>query len=345
MADHDSQIQTYPRPQLTFFDLSRELRDQCYILALTTREPLVAWSGIQPYNSESGYAECHFDKELYSAKQFKIATSDERATAISLFRCNQTIANEAATIFYGKNNFLFAADWNWETVATWFHGIGLKNRTFVTSIELWQYPPAHAWQLANGERIKVNEFSHYPLEPPFPRNRLLDRAPGSISEGLVETINPAIETFFELVGKGRPKTLQISIILRNKAIPGLEIEFDQDDRAHEYWFTMDLPNLIEKLRTMHTAGGVDVIWKGERFKPMFLEAREGIEAHWEIVGVEDYDFKRNNRPGTKSFPWVRFTLRVKEVPKLLLAHEASSHWHWGSYSIRDDLALMHFHVA
>lgn len=216
----------------------------------------------------------------------------------------------------------------------------------MTSIELWQHPPAHAWQLANGERIKVNEFCHYPLEPPFPRNRLLDRAPSSMSEGLVETIHPAIETFFELIGKERPKKLQISIILRNKAIPGLEIDFDEEEGGHQRWFTMDLPNLIEKLRTIHTAGGVDVIWKGEYFRPMFLEAREGIEARWEIVDVEYYDYIRINRQArTNSYPWVRFTLRMKEVPNPLLAQEASSHWQWGHYSIRDDLALLRFPVA
>jgi hypothetical protein len=334
MSVYDPSLQASSRPRVTFFDLSRELRDYYYNLALTTRTPVIAWSGIRPENSESLKANSDFKKDLETASQFKTATSDERNMTPNLLRCNSIIAHEAASIFYGMNKFVFAGDWTWETVATWFGNIGLRNRTFVTSIELWQHQPSHAWQTASGERVKVREFDWEPLEPPFPRNRHLYRSPNSTSEGLVENINPAIETFFKLLGNERPSKLLLTISLRRAFIPGLEIDPDQEDST-DSWFSMDLPNVVEKLRTIYTAGGVDVIWKGQLLREPFLEKRENIEARWEILDLEEFDWTRTAGVRTRTWRWMRFTLRSKELPEPLLAEEPAPYSGWGYYSIQD----------
>lgn len=88
-----------------------------------------------------------------------------------------------------------------------------------------------------------------------------------MSEGVVETINPAVETFFELLGNdnGRPENskLLLTISLRRGLVPGFHINPDEE-YPHGTWFTMDLPNTIAKLRTIYTLDtvGVEVVWKG-----------------------------------------------------------------------------------
>lgn len=226
MSVYDPSSQASSWPRVTFFDLPRELRDYCYSLALTSPTPIIVWSGLAPENSTLIKAKVEFEDELKIALQLKTATSDMRSTVSNLVRCNSIILYEAASIFYGKNKFVFACDWTWKTVATWFRNIGLGNRTFVNSIELWQHQPSHAWQTVSGERVKVHEFNCDPLEPPFPRNRYLYRLPESTSQDLVETINPAIETVFRLLGNKRPSKLLLTISLRLALLPGLEVDLD-----------------------------------------------------------------------------------------------------------------------
>jgi hypothetical protein len=165
-------MQSSFQPRATFFDLPRELRDYCYDLGLPSPTSIIVWSDIRPENSESLKAKWDFKKDLETARQFRSATVDVRVTTPNLLRCNRIIAQEAASIFYGENKFVFAGDWTWETVAIWFGNIGPRNRSWVTSIELWQHQPSHAWQIASGERIGVVEFDVEPLELPFPTKPL-----------------------------------------------------------------------------------------------------------------------------------------------------------------------------
>jgi hypothetical protein len=317
--------------RVTFFDLSRELRDHCYDLTLTSPTPIIAWSGIRPENSEALKAKWDFKKDLETARQFKTTTVDVRITTPNLLRCNSIIAHEAASIFYGKNKFVFAGDWTWETVATWFGKIGPTNRSLVTSIELWQHQPSHAWQIASGERVSVIEFDWELLEPPFPRNRHLYRSPNSTSEGLVDTINPAIETFFQLIGKKRLSKLLLTFSLRRSLIPGIETH-PGGEESPNYWFSMDLPNIVGRIRIIDTDGRVDVVWKGDILRESFLEKREDIEARWKILDLEEFDISRpprNAKLEKRTWHFMRLAIRSKELPEPLLAEEPSPYSHWG----------------
>lgn len=335
MSDYEPSMQSSSRPGLTFFDLPRELRDYCYDLALTAPTPIIAWSGIRPENSESLKPEIEFKYDLETGRHFRATTADMRITTRNALQCHSIIAHEAAAIFYGKNKFVFGGDWTWETVTNWFRNIGPRNRSLVTSIELWQHQPSHAWQITSGERIDVVEFEFKPLEPPFPRNRHLHQSPNMTPEGLVDNINPAIETFFQLIGNKRATKLLLTFSLRMSLIPGIEINYD-DEVAHRNWFSMDLPNIVEKLRTTDTNGCVDVVWKGDVLRQTFLEKREDIEARWRILDREEYE---HTHPRRKERTWrcLRFSMERKELPGPLLAENPSPYSHWGWYTVQGTL--------
>lgn len=192
------------------------------------------------------------------------------------------------------------------------------------------------WGTRQGLRVRLGS-----LEPPFPRSRHLYRSPDSTSRGLVDNINPAIETFFKLVGNERPSKLLLTFFLGQCLIPGLPLDLYDENCAHQ-WFTMELPNVAEKLRSIYTAGSMDVIWKGKFWKRRFQKQREIIESCWEIVELEEFDEARGVGRRAFTLPWIRFTLRSKELPELLLAEEPAPHSGWGFYSIQDDRTLIRF---
>lgn len=99
---------------------------------------------------------------------------------------------------------------------------------------------------------------------------------------------------------------------------------------------MDLPNVVEKLRTIYTAGSVDVIWKGELWRQEFLEKQESIEAHWTILELEEFDRTYSNRFRTTTFYYMRLTLKRRELPEPLLADEPAPCSGWGYYSLDSD---------
>lgn len=270
-----------------------------------------------------------------------MATFEQRNLLLSLLHCHSIIAHEAAFIFYSKNKFIFAADWTWDTVATWFSNIGPFNRSLVNDIDMWQHQPSHAWQLPSGKRVRVLEFGWVALEPPFPRNRLLHRPAEATVQGIVDNINPAVETFFQLVGNERPRKLHITFCLKKSFIPGVEVHINGETPA-EYWFSMDIPNVVEILRTLYTADGAEVMWRQQMLNDHFIEWRAEIEMRWDISDVEEYDWTRGNGRRRKTYRWVRFMMRSKGVPEPLLAENPSPHSDLEYYHVREDQQLIRF---
>jgi hypothetical protein len=102
-------------------------------------------------------------------------------------------------------------------------------------------------------------------ERTYPRNRLLNLVenPDVELEGVVENINPAVETCFQLLGemKGGAK-LTLSLMLGWGYTPGVQITVDYQHPCGN-WMSMDLPNVMEKFRELHTADGhrnIEIIW-------------------------------------------------------------------------------------
>ena len=104
----------------------------------------------------------------------------------------------------GKNQFVFAGDSTWKTVATWFDNIGLKNRTFVTLIELWQHQPSHALQgHASRSASLTGTLQNHHFQAIF---SCIVARQTRLPRGLVENINPTIEAFFKLLGNEGPRS-------------------------------------------------------------------------------------------------------------------------------------------
>jgi hypothetical protein len=151
------------------------------------------------------------------------------------------------------------------------------------------------------------------------------------SEGLVDNIDPAIETFFQLIGKKRLSKLLLTFSLRRSFIPGIETHPGVEESPN-FWFSMDLPNIAERLRTTSADGCVDVVWKGEILREAFLEKREDIEARWKILDLEEFDYvhtPRNARFKERTWHWMRFAIKIKELPEPLVAEEPSPYSHGG----------------
>jgi hypothetical protein len=273
----------------------------------------VAWSGIRPGNEEN-HKKHDLDIVLRTARGYRDETADVRSIFSNLLRCNRRVAYEATMIFYRENTFLFSGDWTWETVVEWLVKIGPTNCSLITQIRLRTLCPPHAWESSDGHRSAIA----YTLEPPFPRSPYLYRSPDSTAEGIVESINPAIETFFQIL-KDTPRAagkLTIRMQLDRSLLPGIEpLRGGMNDPVHNR-FTMDLPNIMEKLSEQMS--DVEVLWRGSLIDHRFDRARPEIERLWEIVTEEEDAIRICARSRPKV---ILFVIKRKPTIGLLFAAE------------------------
>lgn len=328
------------RSRTTFFTLSKELRDQCYELVLTTPLPIVVWSAIRPGNEAKRETTVYFREEMQQAREHNAETIDIRASFLNLIRCNSTIAYEAASVFYGRNRFFFCADWTWTILLKWWKDIGTTNREFVSKIELRIRRPAQALEGPDGERSTHIDNVDPSLEPAYPRSPYLLASPNSSPGEVVESIDPSIETFFGMLHSRShtSKTLSIHMSLHKHFMPGFRLAFD------EYWpfttyFSMDLPNIMEMLREKGPI--VDVSWNGFVLRDAFIAQKPGIEKVWNILCAVDEDVPlpnipwrpaRGNRPERPAQPqaplkYTRFAVKRKEIKGLPYAAPPKKLWY------------------
>lgn len=130
-----------------------------------------------------------------------------------------------------------------------------------------------------------------------------------MAEGEVENINPAIETIFSILGHTEPgregevgvQKLTFILEVDFNLIPGVVVikrSGDEElDRYHcdDRYFSMDMPNLIEKWRAEYTiAQGnrpVEVLWKVESERLLVEEKKMLIqERGWEILGEDEAEY-------------------------------------------------------
>jgi hypothetical protein len=123
--------------------------------------------------------------------------------------------------------------------------------------------------------------------------------------GLVDKINPAVEIIFQLLGQRTPMQ-QLKVVFNIcDEYPGQGFIIEDGVQCPEDgWHRMDLPNLIEKFRTIYAykpcisdaEPSFDVSWKGECrsliwhkqdetvSRIVILDHLQNIEEHgWEIV--------------------------------------------------------------
>lgn len=260
----------------------------------------------------------------------KAIASSIQHLAINLLRCNNTtVAREAAMTFYTNNTFLFLGDHNWDPIVSWLESIGARNRSYLTRLDATARRPERAWQRPDGTRVKIPELRG----ELYPRNPHLYLSPESTKQGKVENINPSIERIFAILGsRDTRSTLKLHLLLDSDFFPGVELM--EEYRCDEYFFTMDLPNLIEKFRAAYTTmsenhGHVEVLWMGEAPLHGFVNKRSLIEKRgWKIVETEEVEKHwSSTSPHCIALPArilrMRFTLKKQEQTAILLAEDPS----------------------
>jgi hypothetical protein len=222
--------------------------------------------------------------------------------APKLLRCNSTIYREAAMVFYSRNTFLFFRGFVWDTIVDWVERIGYQNRRYLTRLDILMERPQKVWQLRDGSRTQLveknclNYSSWYNMqenirERVYPPHRLLSFSLDpdvDVEEGVVDKISPAVETLFQVFGNDSTESgpnLTLNLIAPEMMcglVPGLDLGEDDDGSL-----SMDLPNVMEKCRQIHTDGkgkAVEIIWKCKMLKDFFIPNKEVIESKgWEIM--------------------------------------------------------------
>ncbi|TGO35033.1 hypothetical protein BHYA_0173g00280 [Botrytis hyacinthi] len=105
--------------------------------------------------------------------------------------------------------------------------------------------------------------------------------------GCVDNINPILEDSFVLLGK-RVSNKKVTIIMRTgRFYPGGGTDPVDPDQLfpEDGWYSMELPNLIEKFLELHSTHSmkrsVEVIWKGLTYKRV-LETKFMENLGWNI---------------------------------------------------------------
>lgn len=124
-----------------FLRLPSEIRNQIYSLLLIQPHPIELW----PTN-EVAFAE-GFDiipeddaTPEYSAKCVRTSFDDLRTNSVvAILRVSRTTHQEAAPIFYGKNEFRFSMDLGWMPMFHFLFTIGKENRKMLRKLAV--FPP------------------------------------------------------------------------------------------------------------------------------------------------------------------------------------------------------------
>ncbi|KAF2666289.1 hypothetical protein BT63DRAFT_482061 [Microthyrium microscopicum] len=180
---------------------------------------------------------------------------------------NKTIAAEAEQYLYSKNRFLFDCFHDWDTVVAWLDGIG-RNRTYLKHLQIFAAKPCQVQQQADGQRVLKNPTYERVL---YPRHPYLQAPLGGEKEGFLDMINPVIEKTFVMLARGAETgtVITISLLLPRDLVPGIEVDIGEPARLlQKTCYGMDLPNLIEKFRILHSKHSVEVLWKGNARKDL-----------------------------------------------------------------------------
>jgi hypothetical protein len=177
-------------------------------------------------------------------------------------------------------------------------------------------------------------------------------------EGVVENINPAIETCFQLLGEMRGGAeLKLSLMLGWGSIPGVQLTVDSQ---HPYgnWMSMDLPNVMENCRQLYTADrrrNIEMIWNcavsgtwlgRHDDNTIYSGAKEIVlnsegsaldrgrtaleDRGWEILEVHEKYFPDNNYNVSDPFSASWFSMKRKPIEGDTVADDPSPH-SWAGY--------------
>lgn len=244
------------------------------------------------------HKQVHLDK--------KATISSVQNLALALLQCNRTVSEDASGTFYSKNTFLFEGDHDWAPIASWLEAIGERNCSHLTNLAASVGKLPRSWQFSDGSRVPVKNF--YFEGEIYPQNLHFSKS-DNLVQGEVENINPVIETIFSTLSRCKHNStskLLLTLNLDSGLIPGIIPQQGSDT----IYFSMDLPNLMEKWRVDYTSKDngtpMEVLWKTRGFRDKALDKRELMkEQAWEILAEEEIENTR--------FPQLAFTLRRRPL--------------------------------
>jgi hypothetical protein len=312
----------------TIFDLPREIRDEIYCWALhaPTDIHVLPWEprslGLERQNL-TWYLEWVSRWRKQWAYLYDPMKSKLRPLAFNLLLCqNRTVVQEAAMVFYKQNTFYFEDFQDWNTAVFWLETIGPNNRNSLRNVKIRVPPPSHSWQKPDG--IRVQHPGNISQEQLYQRHPYLQLSSLPVQDGEVENLDPIIEDIFILLKSRISKTtipLKLDLMLISDSIPGVEIKAGSSlHNDNFYHFTTDLPNLIEKFRSDHTADCVEVRWFSSTDEIEFIKQRTVIEEKgWTILQC-----KKRDPPASSGYePQVDFILKRENQSALFIASDPS----------------------
>jgi hypothetical protein len=333
-----------PRLQVTFMDLPTEIRALIFAQLLTKPSPIIIWSG--SYEQVASDTQGPHLARSYLRYDREAMTSSRQDLTVSLLRVNDTIFLESARILYGSNTFAFQGEHEWVEIISWLTGIGSNARQLLRHLNIYVDQLSMVWQNNDGSRRSLQG------ERAPPRNASLVHKTYPVLEGEVEDIPTALEAFIALLGRTTLEApLRVTLDLDPNRIPGpivLVRPLDSWERVHYpplvhfeehgiHWgifryFSMDMPNLVEKWRVDYAgcedrghrrSSPIDILWNVQTENVRLEEKRVMMaEKGWNIVEEEElldvtclsascdsYDPKYNGDDPRPRFHVVRFLLR------------------------------------
>ncbi|TVY81763.1 hypothetical protein LSUE1_G002514 [Lachnellula suecica] len=309
-------------------------------MALVSASPIVVWKGEWQFDAQYiPKTEGQLYPQFSSMVRWKLV--DQEAISASLkdlemniLLCNKVVSREAAIVFYKMNTFSFSRQHNWDPIVSWLGAIGAENRGPLQSLDIDARQPDEAWQRSSGERLRLQHQTKEQLYPRHPYLQLRnDETP--LKYGPVENINPAVETVFVLLGR-RPSYQKITITMQvSRVYPGMRLGRDPFSQSPERdWFSMDLPNLMEKCRSLHTRN-VEVLWKGEDERKEFEEQHSRLKSlGWDVTllptkedTIQLISHYYSTHTTFEESRNAKYILRREEITEPLLASEPNP-YHW-----------------
>lgn len=184
-------------------------------------------------------------------------------------------------MFYRENTFFFLGQHGWTPIASWLDTIGPENRDCLSNLEINAYMPDKVWQQFGEARVEpvVLDWripSH--KEPIYPRNPSLGWSMRPRKYGLVDNINPSIESIFERLGTRS----SVQKVLLNFKLPSHypgQGTMYEEECPENGWHSMDLPSLVEKFQRLHTdqsttsglVSSAEVIWTGKFLHEVWMQ--------------------------------------------------------------------------
>ncbi|TKX22227.1 hypothetical protein C1H76_5516 [Elsinoe australis] len=239
----------------SFEQLPREIRDQIY------HESLVSSSCIDVKKLKAHQEYHDFEIQGYYNPDSGALARSLAGLNMSLLKTSRRIADEAAAVFYSKNKFAFHGHKDWSVVVDWLRSIGEKNRRHLTNIEIDVRQQNRVYQYSDGTR---EDYSGKRIHPRHP----LLRSPkddGTWPVGEVDDVDVDKEEIFSALTEcSHGSKLNLHVRYVGGGLPGcFEDPEDENEANEDYYFSMDLPNLMEAWRANYSnpeRRQVEVLW-------------------------------------------------------------------------------------